>query len=311
MNWLIPVGIRIFLANIWTPIISKKLAMSKSRERAFVWQYFLCVVLSWIVFLIFGRDFSHLFKNVQIANILVPAILIITGIGLLNGFACYCSWRAQAISMSKSAVMAIPDDIVALALIYLLTPHLELPFLTFGLVIGVVFCLSGGIIFGFQKTSLEHTGVKLVAWVLGYTIIWGTAVFLMRFFAGGVNLPWHNFLLVWYNASLVSALIIFGITKLKGKLGPNMTFQERKNTLKLVFLIWACLALLYIALKFGSLTAIKPIFMFTASVGPLLVGFYYYKEHLEIKPIEKLAFLLGGIGIITIVLTFPYELLKL
>lgn len=311
MNWLIPVGIRIFLANIWTPIISKKLAMSKSRERAFVWQYFFCAAFSWITFLIFGRDFSHLLKNVQIVNLNVPAISIIIGIGLLNGLACYCCWRAQAISMSRSAVMAIPDDIVALTLIYLLTPHLELPFLTFGLIIGVVFCFVGGIIFGFQKTGLEYTGAKIVGWVLGYTIIWGTAVFLMRVFAGGVQLPWHNFLLIWYNVSLVSALVIFYIAKLKGKLGPEMTFEERKNTLKLVFLIWLCLVLLYIALKFGPLTAIKPIFLFTGSAGPLLVGFFYFKEHMEIKPIEKLAFLLGGVGIIIIVLTFPYDLLKL
>lgn len=310
MNWLIPVGIRIVVADIWHPILSKKLAMSKSRERAFVWQYFFCALLSWIVFLVFGRDFSHLLSNVQITKLNVPAISIIAGIGLLNGFACYCQWRARAISLSKSAVMAIPDDIVALVLVYLLAPHLELPFLTSGLIIGVVFSFIGAIIFGFQKTGLEHTGAKLVVWVLGYTIIWGAAAFLIRFFAGGVQLPWHNFLLIWYNGSLVSALVIFYVAKLKKKLGPEMTNEERKNTLKLVILIWVSLALAYIALKFCPLTVFKPIFLFTASAGPLLVGFFYFKEYPEIKPIEKLAFILGGVGIVIIILTFPYHLLK-
>lgn len=309
MNWLIPVGIRILLANIWTPIVSKKLAMSKYRERAFLWQYFLCAVLSWIVFLVVGRDFSYLLKDIKIAHLTLPVLSIAIGIGLLNGFACYCFWRAQAISLSKSSVMAVPDDIIALLLVYWLAPQLELPFLTLGLAVGVILCLSTGIIFGLQKTTLEYTGTKLVAWVLGYTIIWGTANFLFRFFAGGVKLPWHNFLLVWYNASLLSALIIFSITKLSGKLGPRMTSQGRKDTLKLVLLIWACLALLYTALKSGPLTAIKPIFLVTASLGPMLVGFFYYKEYQPLRKSEKLAFVLGLIGIAVIVLTFPYKLL--
>lgn len=311
MIWLIPVAIRIPLGNIWAPLVQKKLAQSRSRERIFFLQYFLCALISWCVFLIFGKgNFSYLLSKIQIVNLVCPIIWIIIGIGLLNGFACYCQWRARAISLSKSAVIEIPDDIVALVLIYLIAPQLEMLFLTKWLIIGVGLCFSAGLIFAVQKSGGEYIGSKLIGWVLGYTIIWGTAAFLMRVFAGGVQLPWHNFLLVWYNASLVSAWIIFKFSKTTMGLGPKIINTENRQVKILVILVWVCLVLFYIALKTGPLTAVKPIFLVTASFGPFLVGFIKFKEHTNLKPIEKIAYLLGLTGVITIVATFPYELLE-
>jgi len=321
MVWLVLVGIRIFVADILAKILQKKLAISKSRERALVLQYIFCAVFSWIAFLIFGGDFSHLLQNIKVSNLDIPIFLIIAVIGLANGFGCYCQWRAQVISMSKSATMGIPDDIIALTLIYLVSPKLEIPFLTHGLIVGVILCFIAAVIFAVQKSkslkngsSVGYTGAKLVSWVLGYTIIWGTATFLFRFFSGEVRLPWHNFSLIWYNASLISALIIFGITKFIGKIGPKMTIQERGNTFKLVILIWASLVLYYLALKFGTLTATKPIFLVSAMIGPALVGFIVFKEHrgngISLKPTERLAFILGGIGVLVIALSLPYKLLS-
>jgi len=308
MIWLTVISIKILVGDIFAKILQKKLALSESRERSLVTQYFFCALISWVTFLFWGGYFSH---------IAFPLFLIIGGISLLNGFACYCQWQSQAISMSKSAVMGIPDDIIALTLIYLLAPQLEIPFLNKGLIVGVMFCFMATIIFALQGSDfLKHRGANLVGWVLGYTIIWGVATFLFRLFSGGIELPWHNFMLIWYNGSLISALIIFTIAKARGKLGPKMTSKEQGNAFVLSLLVCSAFVLLYIALKFGTLTATKPIFLVSAMVGPTLVGFIVFKEHRSLKTkslftikglvitIETIAYVLGIIGTIIIAISF-------
>lgn len=124
-------------------------------------------------------------------------------------------------------------------------------------------------------------------------------------------MPWHDFLIIWYSGSAISALIILAITYLNGRLGPKMSIEEKRNTSILVILVWLALVLFYLATSLGPLTAIKPIFMISSMVGPALVGLTIFKEYKEnerlIKPIEVVAFVLGCIGIITIALMFPYH----
>jgi len=311
MIWILLVGIRILVADILAKILQKILAVSKSRERAFIWQFFFAALIAWLVFFISRGDLGHLTKNTDIFGVSLPILFIIAGIGILNGFACYCQWRAQAISMSKSAVISIPDDIIALVLIYLVAPEIETPFLNPGIIIGVAMCFTTVMIFSVQKSK----GGVMTAWVLGYTLIWGTATFLFRIFAGKIQLPWQNFLIVWYTSSLISACVIFQIAKIQfareNKVIPKMTTREILSSFSLSLLIFTALGLYYMALKFGALTTTKPIFLISAMVGPMLVGFLFFKEKLQSLGLaEKIGFIIGISGALVIALSFPYHLVQ-
>lgn len=208
MNWQIAVLSRIILGHIIGQVVFKKISGLPSRILNMSWMFSFCVILSIVFVILIKDDYYSIFNKYW---------LEIAGIGVFNGFAAYCLWRAVDISLSKTALFTQADDLTAMLLGYLFLG--EAKFLNLNLVIGIIICFSAGTLIVLQRyTSIENNkherkNIALIFWVAGYSFIWGVAGFSMRYFAlEGVS--FSTFLTSWYSGSVIGILFILSVSKI-------------------------------------------------------------------------------------------------
>lgn len=287
--------------------IKKIGAGASSRTRKLVWQYFFAAILAWFTAVVTGQlEFSWLFAIVAI-------------IGAANALGCYCQWRAYDISLARAAVMSNLDDMIAMVLGYTLLG--ELGVLTPTLVCGIVVSVVSTAIFtritytrsaditppsivleadSAIGTPAEQSSSRLIGWVLGYSIIWGVAMFSMRWFSvEGMSVL--TFVAAWYGGAWVGALLVF-LAMGHEEAGPSLTSTQKRGVLLLAVLIWS--AQIYSIWLRGQLpiTILQPILLVAEMSLGAMTGIIFFGEakKMSLQEIIIIMVALAGVAIIAI-----------
>lgn len=314
MSWQLAVLARIFTAHICTPVLMKKITGLPSRARRLSLQFMFCAI------------FSFAFAAMSGGLAFNKYWLIIAGIGVVNCLAAYCQWRAVDINLSKTALFTQADDIITVSLGYIILG--EAKYLNSTLAMGVALCFitSTAIVMSKYKTADKKGGnvnAKLIGWIAVYSVIWGVAVFTMRYFAlNGVS--FSTFLTAWYSGSYIGSLLILFLPQLavkiatalklksaqnldlavKKEIGEKLTKTGAKSVLVLSLAIWFSMFFGYHATKLAPLTVSQPIFLASEMILPALIGLWIFKELKELNMIERIAFPVGIIGGLIIGMAF-------
>lgn len=297
MPWQIPVLLRIILGHIVAPNLIKRITSAPSRARNLVWQYFLAAALATSVAILTD------------AEVWDRRVLIVAIIGAFNAFACYCHWRAVDISLSKTSLFTQADDFIAIALGYLVLHEEKFlgPWLAIGIIssLGAVLWLTSTKAWATKKNNGQSAAVKtrrLVGWVILYSVIWGGAIFSMRYFAvEGMSLP--SYIASWYGGSLIGALVTFAFAGKKER-GVPMTRRQILNVLPLAITIWLSLMTAYWSKLLAPITVVQPILLVTEMIFPTIIGLWIFKETKELNNPDRLAFAMGLVGGLIIALSF-------
>ncbi|MEK7642651.1 MAG: hypothetical protein AAB392_02535 [Patescibacteria group bacterium] len=188
-HWLLPVLLYIVIAHLGIGWAKKYIVGLHSRTQRFFLQYLFCAVMA-IIFAIALGQFS-----------LSPYIV---GIGLLNGLACYCMWKATDISLAKTSLFTFIDDILAMSLSYMILAEGEI--LNSWNSTGIGLCVLSVVLFALYAYQRRES-LAFFVYTAVYSVLWGVTIFSVRYAAFN-KLPPGQFLSGWYLGSLVAAILI-------------------------------------------------------------------------------------------------------
>lgn len=302
MHWLIPVALTSLIGYVVQPYFNKRIADLPSRTRNLCWQYLFAAIFANLIALVVGVNF---FKDQQ--------VIIITILGIFNAFGCYCYWRAIAVSLSKTSLFTQADDLTAMVLGFLILGESRL--LNFSLGIGIAFSIFAIFLFIMAKRRMVSRNIQrngafrqynlkngIAIWVALYSIIWGVAMFSMRYFAlKGMLLP--TFIVGWYNGSFIGALIVFILMR-KAEAGQPLRIKNALRIFPLSITICATMILAYWARSTAPLIVTQPIFQMAEMVLPTFMGLWIFKEIKELNFLSRIAIAIGLAGGIIIALSW-------
>ena len=297
MPWQVPIVLFVVFGYLVHPVLKKRISAAPSRTRNLVWQYFFAAVLAGSTAIITG---THLWDR---------RLLVIMVIGAFNAFACYCSWRAVAISLSKTSISTQWDDLITLGLGYLILNEGKL--LSPILLVGVVLSVGSALFFALVRKA-PPTGMSspttapkrswLGLWILLYSVIWGGAVFSMRYFAlEGISV--FSYVAAWYSGSFLGALVVFAVAG-KAEAGISLKPKQIVRIIPLTLTIWLPLMAEYWGSTLAPITVYQPIYQVAEMVLPTVMGLWLFKEAKDLRLIDKFIFLAGMAGGFIIVLSY-------
>lgn len=285
MSWEILTGIAFLYQYGLVQIAIKKIGATEgSRTRKLVWQYFFAVALA-ILTAIFAGGLE-----------LSASVAIVAVIGAANAFGCYCHWRAYDISMSRTAVLSNLDDLIAIGLGYVLLG--ELGVLTPILAAGVVVSVVSATVFARIKhaNSNGEPGRRLIGWVLGYSIIWGVAMFSMRLFSvQGMNLL--TYVAAWYGGSWIGALFTRFVIMGKAEAGIPLTHTQRAKVFLLAVAIWTSLMMAFWMRELVPITVVQPVQLVAEMSIPTFIALFFFREASNLSRGEKYTIVIALLGV--------------
>ncbi|MDO8583637.1 MAG: hypothetical protein Q7R83_00460 [bacterium] len=273
-----------------SPALQKKLTGLPGRPQRLMAQFGFATMISVLVFIAAGG---------WRAEVPLVTLLLITGMGLINGFAAYAQWRAIDLSLSQTSLFSQADDLIALVLgITLLgESHYLQPFLT----VGVLLCLGGALAYTLSKTNGQRGAMerrsffRLLAWVGIYSVIWGVAIFSFRYFAlAGV--PIVTYALCWYTGALLGSFLVMFLVSTAER-GAQISWASVARVSPLATLVWGSLMLAYWANQKAPIVIVQPIYQVAEMVLPTLVGLYLFKEGRDLSRSHKFLFFVGLCGV--------------
>jgi len=291
MNWQIIVATRILVANVLYPIFWKKLADENEKTKNQFFFFGCCVILSLMLLagkiIILGRK-----ENLNLV------LLFIFFLGIINSAALFANIRATSLSLCKTSIFNIADDVIALLLGYVFMN--ETSYLNPGIVYGSLLSLSAFLLFYRQKE--RKLNFILFKWVAVYSLIWGIIIFCFRCFAFS-GVPFIEFSLCWYFGSFIGAGIFLMFSRnFKNSFSVNL--PSLLKILTVAFFAWLSLLLTYSTLAKAPLVITVPIFLISEMCCGTIIGLLYFKERHMLLFREKFALMLGAIGSIIIAFNF-------
>lgn len=299
-DWFIPVLLRIVLINTIYPVFLKGKVITKDIIQRFFLQYLFCGLISFICAIYLGQF------------VLSTTLLLLMGVGVLNGFSAYADWQATKINLSAMSLFSFLDDVIAINLGYLILK--ETQFLNYQIGLGLLLCVAA-ILFlsigNYAKRRNENgknpaLPLKFFVYVLIFTSIWGLNAFFTRWFAlrdVGIG----TFMFGWYFGSFIVATILM-LSKKEGTIVQEIIRMKRSSNISVGLIsslfVTVNIGFSYWALALAPLTIVKPIFFVSAMIIPALVGLYYFNEREGLTRTEKLSFPLAIVGGIIIGLGF-------
>ncbi len=302
MHWLVPVMLVSLVGYVVQPYFNKRIADLPSRTRNLCWQYLFAAIFANLTALVVGVNF---FKD--------PRVIVIVILGIFNAFACYCYWRAIAISLSKTSLFTQADDLTAMVLGSFILGESRL--LNFSLGIGIAFSIFAVFLFIVAKRRMASRDIQrndafcqydlkngIAVWVALYSIILGVAMFSMRYFAlKGMLLP--TFIVGWYSGAFIGALIVFVFAG-KAEAGQPLRIKNALRILPLSLTIFTSLMLAYWARSIAPLIVTQPIFQVAEMILPTAMGLWVFKEMKELNLLSRIAIAVGLAGGIIIALSW-------
>lgn len=302
MHWLVPVALVSLVGYVVQPYFNKKIADLPSRTRNLCWQYLFAAILANLIALVAGVNF---FKD--------PRVIVIAILGIFNAFGCYCYWRAINVSLSKTSLFTQADDLTAMVLACVILGENRLVNSSLG--IGIVFSLFAVFLFVLAKRHMASSDIQkngafdqnslkkgIALWVALYSIIWGVAMFSMRYFAlKGMLLP--TYVVGWYSGAFIGALIVFVLAG-KTEAGQPLGIKNTLRILPLSLTICTSVTLAYWARSVAPLIVTQPIFQVAEMVLPTAMGLWVFKEIKALNFLSRIAIAVGLASGITIALSW-------
>lgn len=291
MNWKLLVAAWVLFQYGVVQVTIKKIgAVEGSRTRKLVWQYFFAALLALATAVVAGQ-----LK-------LTWSVMIVVVIGAANAFGCYCHWRAYDISMARTAMLSNLDDLLALGLGYALLGELGL--LNPVLIAGVGVSIVSAIVFAKIKYSSKGTSSgHLMGWVLGYSGIWGIAMFSMRYFSlQGLNIL--TFVVAWYVGAWIGAIFTRFVIMGSKEAGQPLTHTQLAKVCLLAVAIWVSLMSAYWMRKLVPITVIQPIQLVAEMSIPVVIAMILFGEARNISRKEVFVIVGGLIGVVLIAIGF-------
>lgn len=290
MKWQLLVCVAFLYQYGLVQIAIKKIgAVEGSRTRKLVYQYFFAAMFAVITAVLDGQ--------VEVS----VSVMYVAIIGAANAFGCYCHWRAYDISMSRTAMLSNLDDFMAISLGYGLLGELDV--LTPSLAAGVVLSLVAAIVFARTKHGENGSGRQIIGWVLGYSIIWGVAMFSMRLFSvQGMSLV--TFVAAWYGGSWLGALFTRFVIMGREESGLHLTITQKAKTLLLAAAIWTSLMFAYWIRKFVPITVVQPIQLIAEMSIPVVIAFIFFGEARDMTRKEKYIIAVGLVGVVLVAISY-------
>src|SRR3989344_1130631 len=191
-DWRLPVVLYIVLAFGLVRWIGKKYIVGNKRTKRLFLQFFVCFVTALVLAVAQGQ--------VELA---FSAAAIIWLVGLINCVACFYSWKAQDISLGRSSVFTIWDDIIAMALSFVLLnegKHINVWSGT-----GVAFSTIALSLFAIHAYHAKKKGgsdlpLKCILYIGIYSVLCGIRLFAQRYFSAE-TVPFAPFALAWDGGS--------------------------------------------------------------------------------------------------------------
>jgi hypothetical protein len=229
-------------------------------------------------------------------------------VGFGNGLAAYCYYKAIAMSLSRTALFAFWDDLLAMGLSYGIL-H-EGQFLNARLLLGIG--LSVGAVIGFtvhsthapppSEPSAARPPRRLYLYAGAYSLLVGGGVFFMRYL-GVQGTGLGTFLVNWYGGVVVAALLL--VLPSPDARAALTAFSRghlvRLGGLSLVTLI--ALSAAFLAYRLAPQTVVQPLFLVGEMVAPALLGLYVFAEREAFDRWEYLYFGLGLAGGLVVALS--------
>ena len=292
MLWYVPVAVRIITGYVAVPILLKPLVDRYVQATLLLLQFAACFGLALALAVALGQTYLD---------------WTIVAVGGANGFAAYCYRQAIAMSLSRTALFAFWDDLLAMGLSYGLLGEGQL--LNTRIVLGIGASIAGVILFTVHSSRKQHTGkdeqnrisAHLYLYAGAYSIILGVGVFFMRYL-GVQGTGLGTFLVNWYGGVVLAAALLF-LTAPDGE----WTMLPRGDWLRvfgLSFLVLVTMSAAFWAYRLTPQTVVQPLFLVAEMVGPALVGLYVFGEREALDRLEQLYFAVGLVGGVLVALSF-------
>lgn len=310
--WYIPVALAIITVYIWYPWYRKKylVADDGNLEGRFFLQY------------LFAASIGFLLAKFAGEIVWDRNLLLITLLGVANGFAVLCQWRATAISLSKLSILDILDDGLAITLGFIILKENRL--LNSGTVLGLALAFTTALLLAWNdwRRDSKNVGInqqsrsgdrKIYFYIMIFSIVWGFYGFSKRHFAlEGVSIT--NFLFGWYGGSFITATAIFLFVKVfSRRTGTVWTvFKNTADKRTVLFslgssaFIMAGIFFSYWSSQLAPLFVTEPYVLLAEMIFPTLTGLWIFNERKDMTKREWSLFVLGALAAVLIALNYHW-----
>jgi hypothetical protein len=297
MPWYVPVVIRMLAAYVAGPLLLKPMADTYAQAKLLLIQFAMCFAVA-----------------LPIAMALDQLRLdwTIVAVGCGNGLAAYCYRKAIAISLSRTALFAFWDDLLAMGLSYIIL-H-EGQFLNAGILVGVLVSVGAVILFTVHGYRKEHASQeaherlpkRLYLHAGAYSVMLGFGVFFMRYL-GVRETGLGTFLVNWYGGVVVAATLL-SLTMTEAAKDPAVPtavpWRDRLRIVGLSLVVLTAMSTAYTAYRLAPQTVVQPLFLVGEMVAPALIGLYVFAEREALDRHEQLYFVAGLSGGLLVALSF-------
>lgn len=292
VDWRLPVMLYIVLAFGLVRWIGKKYIVGDKRTKRLFLQFFVCFIAAVVLAVTQGQ-----------VTVAFKAAAIVWFVGLINGVACFYSWKAQDISLGKSSVFTIWDDIIAMALSFVILDegrHIN-AWSGAGIVLSLIALFS----FAIHAYRAKNKGgsdlpLKCIFYIGIYSVLWGIALFAQRYFSAEA-VPFASFALAWYGGSVIAA---FALRAFVREEDPNqqgeLTAQDKVITTVYSLLIILCLGTAYWSFK-SPQVIVQPIYFVAEAIVPTIIAFWFFNER---KQFDRIEYVYLGIAMFAVLLIF-------
>ncbi len=294
MSWQAIVALRLVVAYVIAQPLVKLMTRPESgaasRTQKFLLQFLLCLAGVSVFVVVSGGVVCDWRSRTMFA------------FGLVNALAAFCQWKSIAHSLSKNSLFTSFDDIVAIGLSYFILHEANL--VNGWVYLGIAFSFSAFLLFAVIEwrgrksgVAVDRTPISFFVCVLIYSVIWGLAGFLMRYFGGIHEMPAASFLASWYAGTTVGAIAIFLLgVEVDEKASAPLTRRDIGTTMVLACSTLGALALAYRASSLAPQTVVQPIYLVAEMILPTLIGLSFFKEKKDLGLVGWCSFALGMIG---------------
>ena len=293
MPWYVPVLLRIGAAYIAGPLLLKPLVDRYAQATLLLLQFLGCLAVALPLAVVWHQH---------------QLDWRIVAVGFSNGLAAYCYYKAIALSLSRTALFAFWDDVLAMGLSYTLL-H-EGQFLNARLVLGIGVSLGAVLLFTVhsysqqaQEPTTKRLPMRLYLYAGAYSVILGLGLFFIRYL-GVQGTALGTFLVNWYGGMVMAALLLVlsGADPAQAPFTLPWRVLPRLGGLSLVALV--AMSGAYGAYRLAPQTVVQPLFLVGEMIAPALIGLYVFGERQALDRQERLYFVLGLAGGLLVALSF-------